>query len=148
MDKNLKIHTIALDGEYEILVAWLNIDNKNLSAEKFYDTASDTGNVCTLAKFVSEEYKNGYNYIYKTFAVRTTIRQDGADVVEIPNGYRLNLYTGIITNHEDKRKSVIIPRDNLSELLNFLADKGYLMLKETGKDLDDLADEFESLAEY
>lgn len=146
MDKNLRNYTIALDGEYEILVAWLNIDNKNLSAEEFYDTASDTGNVCTLAKFVSEEYKNGYNYIYKTFAVRTTIKQDGADVVEIPNGYILNLYTGIITNHEDKR--VIIPRDNLSELLNFLKDKGYLSLKETDKDLDDLVDEFESLAEY
>lgn len=146
MDKNLRNYTIELDGEYEILVAWLNIDNKNLSAEEFYDTASDTGNVCTLAKFVSEEYKNGYNYIYKTFAVRTTIKQDGADVVEIPNGYIFNLYTGIITNHEDKR--VVIPRDNLSELLNFLADKGYLSLKETGKTLDDLVDEFEDLEEY
>ena len=42
----------------------------------------------------------------------------------------------------------IISRDNLSELLNFLADKGYLTLKRTSKDLDDLVDEFENLPEY
>ena len=143
---NKQNHTIALNGEYEILVAWLNLNNKNLSAEEFYDIASDTGNVCTLAKFVDEEYKNEYNYIYKTFAVRTIIKQDGADVIEIPNGYALNLYTGIITNHEDKK--VIIHRDNLSEVLNFLSDKGYLEVKETTKDLDDLLDEFENLKEY
>ena len=41
-----------------------------------------------------------------------------------------------------------ITRDNIRELLNFLVDKGYLILKETSKDLDDLVDEFENLAEY
>lgn len=76
-------------------------------------------------------------------SVNATIKQNRVNVVEIPNGYSLNLYTGIITNYEDKR--VIIPRDNLSELLNFLADKGYLSLKEIGKGLDDLLDEFENL---
>ena len=45
-------------------------------------------------------------------------------------------------------EEIIVPRSNLSELLNFLADKGYLTLKETSKDLDDLVDEFENLAEY
>lgn len=43
---------------------------------------------------------------------------------------------------------LIISRDNLSELLNYLADKGYLTLKGTSKDLDDLVDEFEDLPEY
>ena len=45
-------------------------------------------------------------------------------------------------------KRLIISRDNLSELLNFLEDKGYLTLKKTSKDLDDLVDEFEDLPEY
>lgn len=45
-------------------------------------------------------------------------------------------------------EKLIISRDNLSELLNYLADKGYLTLKETSKDLDDLVDEFEDLPEY
>lgn len=45
-------------------------------------------------------------------------------------------------------KRFTISRDNLSELLNFLADKGYLTLKETSKDFDDLVDEFEDLPEY
>lgn len=45
-------------------------------------------------------------------------------------------------------EEIIIPRSNLSEPLNFLADKGYLTLKETTKDLDDLVDEFEDLPEY
>lgn len=41
-----------------------------------------------------------------------------------------------------------ISRDNIQEVLNFLSDKGYLELKETTKDLDDLLDEFENLPEY
>ena len=45
-------------------------------------------------------------------------------------------------------EEIIITRNNLSELLNFLADKGYLTLKKTSKDLDDLVDEFEDLPEY
>lgn len=45
-------------------------------------------------------------------------------------------------------EEIIITRNNLLELLNFLADKGYLTLKETSKDLDDLVDDFEDLPEY
>lgn len=45
-------------------------------------------------------------------------------------------------------ETLIISRNNLLELLNFLADKGYLTLKKTSKDLDDLVDEFEDLPEY
>lgn len=41
-----------------------------------------------------------------------------------------------------------ISRNNIREVLNFLADKGYLKLKENAKDLDDLLDEFENLPEW
>ena len=41
-----------------------------------------------------------------------------------------------------------ISRTNIQEVLNFLADKGYLKLKETTRDLDDLLDEFENLPEW
>ena len=41
-----------------------------------------------------------------------------------------------------------ISRDNIQEVLNFLADKGYLEFKETTRDIDDLLDEFENLPEW
>lgn len=44
--------------------------------------------------------------------------------------------------------TIMINRDNIQEVLNFLVDKGYLTILETTKDLDDLLDEFENLKEY
>ena len=65
----------------------------------------------------------------------------------IPVGSYLKLYTGVITNNISDNKT-IIPRKYIQEFLNFLADKGYLNLQESTKNLDDLTDEFEKLSEY
>lgn len=136
--------TIPLEGEYEVRIAWsFDSEDRTLPIEEFYDKASDMGNVCTLPMFIN-------NFVYKYTMVTYRIVLVGLnsdEVIELPRGSYLRIYAGLITDNVDENNPTIT-RELLPELLSFLEDKGYLSLKETGKDLDDLVDEFEDLKEY
>lgn len=143
LDDEEQTITTELDGEYEVRVAWsFNKDNRKLPIDEFYDYASDDGNVCSLSNSISVLTKYPYA-IYRLALVST----NSTHIEEIPTGSYLKLYTGIITNNISDNKT-IIPRKYIQEFLNFLADKGYLKLQESTKNLDDLTDEFEKLPEY
>ena len=143
LDDKDQTKTIELDGEYEVRVAWsFNPNDEELPIDEFYDYASDNGNVCSFANSLI----NLVDFPYATYRL-ALVSTKSTHIEEIPTGSYLKLYTGIITNKIGDNKT-IISRQYLREFLNFLSDKGYLELKETTKDLDDLLDEFENLPEY
>lgn len=144
LDEDGQTKTTELDGNYEVRVAWsFDPDDRKLPIDKFYDYASDDGNVCSLTDFISLLVK----YPYATYRL-VLVSTDSTHIEEIPTGSYLKLYTGVITNRVNDDKT-IIPRKYLREFLTFLANSG--LLKDfygTLDKIDDLTDQFEDLPKY